>query len=385
MKDIEFYRSLFPHLKSDTIYLNHAAIGPFTEKVINRVQQHLVQRSSGFIDNFPDDLEVMQRCRNKIAHLIHAPSPERIAFTSNTSDAINIIAAGLNWQDGDRVLLNDIEFPANVYPYVNQKKYDVQIDYIHHDNGRITPEMIEEAIRPETRVLALSAVQFLSGYKADLKAVGQICKNHDILFIVDGIQAIGAMNIDVKEMHIDALATGAHKWQMAPQGIGFLYLTEELQSKINQKYLGWLSVANPWQLFNYDQELIDTAKRYENGTYNIPGIYGYDAALDLLLEAGISNIERRLNELTQYIVTNFQDDDLVSIFSPEDINERAGIVTLSLPDDIDANVLMEYLKEHHVILAVREGKVRLSPHFYNTIEEIEQAISILKKYLVNYR
>jgi selenocysteine lyase/cysteine desulfurase len=327
----------------------------------------------------------MERCRDKLAQLIHAESAERFAFTPNTSEAINIVAGGLQLKKGDHILLNTAEFPANVYPYINLKSKGVAIDFIKDHNGVITPDMIEDAITPNTRVLALSAVQFLSGYRADLKTIGELCQKHDIIFVVDGIQAVGAMEINVQEMNIDALASGAHKWQMGPQGIGFLYISEQLQNKINQTSVGWLSVETPWQLFNYNQSLSQTARRYETGTYNIPGIYGYDAALELLLEVGTATIENRLHNLTQFIVEGFSDTKNASVYTPIEASERAGIVTLTLSESIDADQLLEYLKSQHITLAVREGKVRFSPHFYNTKEEVAQTVSILKDYLVNYR
>ena len=385
MDDITRYRKLFPHLESNNIYLNHAAIGPFTKNVINRVNQHLTQRSSGLIDNFKKDLRVMESCRYKLSQLIHAESAERFAFTPNTSEAINIVAGGLQLNKGDHILLNTAEFPANVYPYVNLKSKGVTIDFINDRDGMITPDMIENAITPNTRVLALSAVQFLSGYRADLKTIGELCQKHDIIFVVDGIQAVGAMDINVQEMKIDALASGAHKWQMGPQGIGFLYVSEQLQNKIQQTSVGWLSVETPWQLFNYNQSLSETARRYETGTYNIPGIYGYDAALELLLEVGADTIENRLHDLTQFIVEELSDTKNVSVYTPVEARERAGIVTLKLDESIDADQLLEYLKTQHITLAVREGKVRFSPHFYNTKEEVAETVSILKDYLVNYR
>jgi cysteine desulfurase/selenocysteine lyase len=385
MDDITRYRKLFPHLESDNIYLNHAAIGPFTKNVIGRINEHLTQRSSGLIDNFKKDLRVMENCRDKLAQLIHAESAERFAFTTNTSEAINIVAGGLQLKKGDHILLNTAEFPANVYPYVNLKSKGVAIDFIKDQDGVITPAMIEDAITPNTRVLGLSAVQFLSGYRADLKTIGALCQKHDIIFVVDGIQAVGAMDINVQEMNIDALASGAHKWQMGPQGIGFLYVSEQLQNKLQQTSVGWLSVETPWQLFNYNQSLSETARRYETGTYNIPGIYGYDAALELLLEVGVATIENRLHNLTQIIVEKFSDTKNASVYTPIEARGRAGIVTLTLTESIDAEQLLVYLKSQHITLAVREGKVRFSPHFYNTEEEVAQTVSILKDYLVNYR
>lgn len=383
MTESSNFRSLYPHIKKGIIYLNHAAVSPLSYKVVDAVNLHLNERSDGMIDSFPRDLEVMDDCRSKVAQLIHT-TPDRISFAQNTSEALNIVAGGIDWHEGDRVLLNTMEFPANVYPYINLKSKGVELDFITDDDGKITPDMIEKALTPKTRLVAISAVQFLSGYKADLQQIGELCKERNIWFVVDGIQAVGAMNINVKSMYIDALAAGGHKWQMSPQGIGFLYVSEALQEQIHQKSLGWLSVKEPWQLFNHDQTLAPTAKRFEGGTYNFPGIYGYRASLSTLLDFGIENIEKHISHLTSLIVEGLSGEKNMTLYTSDKPEQRAGIVTFSLNKNIKAGDLSGFLSENQIIVAVREGKIRFAPHYYNTDEEIEQAVTILKKYLVNY-
>ena len=383
MIELSDFRSLYPHIQKGVIYLNHAAVSPLSTKVWDAVNTHLYERSKGAIDSFPQDLEVMEDCRNKIAKLIHTNS-DRVTFAPNTSEALNTIAGGLSWQHGDRILLNTMEFPANVYPYLNLQSKGVNIDFITDQDGEIPLETLEKNLTPNTRMLAMSAVQFLSGFRSDLKQIGDVCQKRDILFVVDGIQAVGAMDIDVEDMHIDALAAGGHKWQMAPQGIGFLYVSEKLQEQIQQKSLGWLSVKEPWQLFNHQQSLNPTARRYEGGTYNFPGIYGYQASLSTLLEFGIPRIEQRLSKLTRLLIRQLSDISVLTLYSPEDNTHRAGIVTYTLHDKIKADDLQNYLKKNQIIVAVREGKIRIAPHYYNTEEEIDELVTILKKYLVTY-
>ncbi len=216
-------RSLFPHTLQGKIYLNHAGTSPMSTRVLDAVTRYYRDRSEGKIDTYWEDLPMVAEVRSFVQQLINAESTERIALTANTSDAINIIAGGIDWKSGDRILLNDIEFPANVWPYLNLKQIGVELDVLKALDGRVTPDQIEESITSRTRLVALSAVQFLSGYRADLATIGEMCRQRGAIFAVDGIQAVGAIKLDVQAMKIDALAAGGQKWQMSPHGTGFLY------------------------------------------------------------------------------------------------------------------------------------------------------------------
>jgi cysteine desulfurase/selenocysteine lyase len=170
------YRRLFPHTEQGVIYLNHAAVSPLSTRVVRAQVDHIQDRSSGRIETYHEDIKQLDKTRECIRQLINAESSERIAIAGNTSDALNIVASGLDWKPGDRILLNNLEFPANVYPYTHLKSHGVEIDIIDSSDGRLTPEMIYNAMRPRTRVLALSAVQYLSGYRSDLATLGELCR-----------------------------------------------------------------------------------------------------------------------------------------------------------------------------------------------------------------
>jgi selenocysteine lyase/cysteine desulfurase len=221
-------------------------------------------------------------------------------------------------------------------------------------------------------------VQYLSGYKADLALLGDVCRSRGIIFIVDGIQAIGCIQLDVQSMKIDAMAAGAPKWQMGPQGIGFLYLTEELPARVHQRHLGWLSVAQPFDFSNWDQPLDPTAKRYEGGTVNIPGMWGYHAALSTFLDVGPARIESHILRLTQTLIDEFPDGASGVLFSPSTDSERAGIVTVTPPQGVDPSAVFDELVRRQVFVSLRSGKFRFSPHFYNTREEVLSAAHSLK-------
>ncbi|HTP12859.1 MAG TPA: aminotransferase class V-fold PLP-dependent enzyme, partial [Bacteroidota bacterium] len=264
-QELDSIRALFPHIQSGQIYLNHASISPLSTRAVDAMTKYLQTHSNGTLVSYDDELKIESDCRTAVQALIHAESTDRIALTGNTSDALNIVASGLPWQRGDRIILNDMEFPANVYPYHHLQEQGVAVDIIKCPDGRISPEMIERTITPNTRVVALSAVQFLSGFRADLARIGGLCRERKVWFIVDGIQAVGAVRVDVQRMKIDGLAAGAQKWQMSVQGTGFLYVNEALQEAIHPKYVGWLGVQDAWNFYNYGQPLAPTAKRYEGG------------------------------------------------------------------------------------------------------------------------
>lgn len=374
-------RLLFPHTAQGRIYLNHAGTSPLSTRVVAAVSRHLTERSEGKLETYPDDLTMVAELKGRIRELIHAESAERIALTTNTSDAITIVAAGMPWKSGDHVLLNTAEFPANVWPWLNLQRSGVRLDFAPGDDGIVPIDRLLDRLTPRTRLVGLSAVQFLSGYRADLATIGDICRSRGIIFAVDGIQAVGAVGIHVQKMKIDALAAGGQKWQMAPHGTGFLYLTEELQSIIQQAGLGWLSVADPWDFRNYGQPLARGAERYEGGSKSMPSLWGMHAALGTLLEYGAEDIERHLLYLTGILREELVGIPGVSAITPADPAERAGIVTVRPPEGIDAAGIFQALSGRKVICAVREGCLRFSPHFYCTPDDVHAAASHTREIL----
>lgn len=377
---LEQARSLFPHTAQGKLYLNHAATSPLSTRVVEAMTGYLHERSEGRIETYPADMNMVTECKSLLARIVHAESPDRIALTANTSDALNIIAGGVPLQRGDRILVGQFEFPANVWPYLNLRRIGAEIDFLYSDHGQATVDAIERSLTPSTRLVAVSAVQFLSGHRTDLAALGGLCRDRDIWFIVDGIQGVGAIDIDVQQTGIDALAAGGQKWQTAPHGNGFLYITEELQHALRPATLGWLAVEDPWQFSNFDQPVAGTARRFEGGSLNMPGLWGYHAALSTLMEFGIPAIEKRINDLTCHLVSRFDSIPGLEIFTPADACHRGGIVTIR-PGNADAAVVFKRLLKRNVTVALREGMLRFSPHFYNTDAEIDATVDLLKESL----
>jgi len=373
-------REEFPHVKSGQIYFNHASLSPLSKRVVRTISDYLRTHSDGTQVSYDDELKIESDCRMAVQTLIHAESKDRVALIGNTSDAVNIVASGLPWQRGDRIILNDMEFPANVYPYYHLQEQGVIIDIIKCPDGRITPQMIADTLTPRTRVVAISAVQFLSGFRVDLATVGQMCRDRRIWFVVDGIQAVGAVPIDVQKMRIDGLAAGGQKWQMSVQGTGFLYVHEALQDAIRPQFVGWLGVQDAWNFRNYGQPLASTAKRYEGGTVNHLGFAGLHASLSLLLEQGNEAVENHILALHEKLVSGFRSIEGVRVVSPLIDQERAGIVTIELPASADPNDIFKKFLARNIIISLREGKLRFSPHFYNSPEEVERVVETTREF-----
>jgi cysteine desulfurase / selenocysteine lyase len=370
-------RSNFRHTGNGHIYLNHAAIGPLSDRVRIELDAFIEERNGGLIENFEHGMVVSDRTRSLIARYLNAHSPSQISYMSNTSDAISAVAEGLDWQEGDEIILNSMEFPTNVQPFRAMANRGVKIVIVKARGNAITPEMLEAAITPNTKMISVSAVQFLSGFKADLKAIGELCKANDLYFVVDAIQCLGAFPVDVEECRIDALATGGHKWLMSPMGIGFLYLSDKLSENLRPFRTGWLSVEEPWDLFNYEQNWQPVSQHLETGTPNMLGITGLGASLQSMLETGTDKISQQIQYLTQYLIDNLSNAAGISIVSPTGLKNRAGIVSFTLERNLDAEKMISELKKKKMTISVREGLFRISPHYYNTTGEIEKVLEEL--------
>lgn len=377
----ETYRAAFPHTAERGIYLNHAALSPLPAATVAAVQRSLENRQRFPVDDFlSTDFPVLEQTRERLAQLIGATDGSRIAFTPNTSFALNIIASGFPFAPGDEVLIFDEEFPSNVYPWLVQQARGVQVRRFSGTNGCFTLDDITRALTPRTRFLALSAVQFVSGFRADLRAISEICRANGTFLVVDAIQALGQSPVCVQTDGIDALCSGCHKWLLSPQGLGFMYMSEAFQDKIAVTAKGWLSVASVWDLFDTAQPLNPGMSRFEPGTFNLPAIHGLNESLKLILEAGPARIRTHILKLGDWMRAQLEPTSL-RLYGPENENNRSAILTFRLPEGTSADAIQAHLIRNGVIASVRNGLLRFSPYFYNTIAEAETAAGILTKAL----
>jgi selenocysteine lyase/cysteine desulfurase len=371
-------RDHFPHLEHQT-YLNHAAVSPVSRPVREAIDAHVAERHGAAPDapiaNFESFQSMAGEAKERAATVL-GTDPGRVEFVPNTSAGLNVLARGLNWQEGDRVVVPDGAFPTNVYPFLNLEDQGVAVDFVPTDEGAYTVEDVERTLRPETRLVSVSWVHFLSGFRADLEALGRLCNEHDIIFCVDAIQGLGALQIDVEGAGIDFLATGGHKWLMAEQGVGLLYCDEGLQDRL-QPPTGWLHGPVDWEnLNNYDLTFHDDARRFRTGTLNSVGIVALHAALGLYLDAGPAWCEERVLDLSTTLAEKLAARDLPR-YGTDDPAHASGIVTVE-PDVPE--VLFDHLKERGITGAVRNRKLRFAPTYYNNEADLGTVLKAVDQF-----
>ena len=365
---LDALRRRFPHVE-ETTYLNHAAVAPLSRPVVEAMGAFVEERHRTHIDNYVAFESTIEGTLERVARLL-GTTPERVEFAPNTSYGLNVLVGGLDWQAGDRVALPACEFPSNVYPFMNLERRGVGVDLIPHRRGAFTLEDVERVLTPRTRLLTLSWVQFLSGFRTDLEAVGKLCRERGVLFCVDAIQGLGALRLDVQRCHVDFLACGGHKWLMAPQGIGFIYLTEALQERL-APIAGWLHGPIDWDdFFSYDLAFHPDARRFRLGTMNGAGIAGLRAALDLHFEAGPGECERRVLANAQALADGLEAQGLRR-YGAEEAACASGIVTVEHPEP---EALYDHLRQRGIVVALRNRLLRFAPAYYNTADEIEAAL-----------
>lgn len=366
-------RRRFPHTWTDTVYLNHAAVSPMSFHVREAVAAYLEKRALKGIEPYPWAIKMMNEAKQMLGALINARG-EDIAFVLNTSDGLNVVASGLDWKPGDHIIVGAVEFPANLYPFLNLKRQGVDVELLSSEDDLITPEQIRAAIRSTTKIVSISSVQFLTGQKLDVNAIGKICREHDILYVVDAIQALPHARVDVVADNIDFLASGSHKWLMSPEGTGFVYANKRALSRIHQAHLGWTSVTDPFDFSKIDPErLRPDAGRFENGTLNYVGISGLKASLEFFDEFGLEKMTRTVLDHSGYLIDRLSSRG-INVITPKEEEHRAGIVTFEVDN---AHDVYERLLKQEVVISIRSGKLRVSPHFYNTEEELKKFIVAL--------
>ena len=363
--DISEYRAQFP-VAEQLLYLNHAAVAPLSRRA-SEAMKWLADDSclwgSLHYDKWMDAYEGL---RVSTARLIGAHRDE-IAHVKNTSEGIATIAMGISWKHGDRVVVFREEFPANQYPWQKLAAKGVELIWLDATDPL---EKIEAAAKG-ARLLAISFVQYLTGWKADLQAIGEVCHRHGVFFFVDAIQGLGAFPLNVDECHIDALAADGHKWMLGPEGMGILYVRRDRQDQVEPVEFGWTNVAAYVDYSSRDMSLRKDAGRYEPGTLNTIGCFGLRAAIDLLLEVGVDQIAPRVRALAVKIEQGVRAKGFEVLGQP-----GAGIVSFKNPAE-DARLTVKKLKDANIIAANRQGWIRASPHFYIQPDEIDRLLAEL--------
>lgn len=374
MINIDEIRENFPVTKS-LIYLDHAAVSPLhagSKQVLEAYAEHFLNQG---IKNYDYWYEKTEQIRETFAKFIKADKSE-IAFIKSTSAGLSMLANGIDFKEGENIVIPDIEFPSNIYPWLNLKRKSVNVKFLKCNQGIVDLNRLENLIDEKTRVVSVSWVQFTNGYRVNLAKISEICRNKSnqygkkIYFCVDAIQGLGALELDVSKIGIDFMAADGHKWFLAAEGAGFLYCNKNILADIYPATVGWKSIINPLDFTNIHFDLEKSAKKFEEGSMNLVGILTLGASLELFNKYGIKNIENKILNLSKYACRLLIDKNAELVTIDEDYC-RSGIVSFRT-NNIDADY--KKLLNLNIQFSKRGELLRISPHFYNTETEIEYFI-----------
>ena len=360
------------------VYLNNASTGPIPRRSIEAADRVTRARAEPFRVNDAENFATLARARELAARLVGG-SPAEIALMVNTTYGINLAARALGLAAGDVVVLSDREFPANVYPWMAlERDLGVTVRRLPCVDGLPDePALLRAIDDPAVKVVAVSWVQFSTGWRADLAEIGRRCRERGVFLVVDAMQGLGAATLDVNACMIDVLACGGQKWLMSPWGTGFTWVRRELVGRMAPHAVGWMAVQGSddfTRLTDYDLTWRDDARRFEVITLPFQDFAGLAASLELIHELGPANVERHVRTLADAIVERAGASRRAALVTPADPARRAGIVSIR---PADAPVASQRLTAAGVSHSLREGNIRLSPHCYNTLGEIDHALTVL--------
>jgi cysteine desulfurase/selenocysteine lyase len=366
-------RALFP-IATRYAYLDHAANAPLATPVRSTMEVYLDRMSEE-----PFDLSHWERLRGqvrtRIAELLSIGA-ESITFTRNTTAGLGLVAAGLDWEAGDNIVGVHREFPSNIYPWMGLKRKGVELRLCQPEQGRIDVKGVVRLCDRRTRVLAISAVQFWSGFRTDLGALATALRGRDVLLVVDGVQAVGGLHLDLSRTPVDFLAVGAQKWLLGPMGVGFAYVGPRMLERLHPVAIGPESVVRSQEYVDYDLTFKPDARRFEDAAPNYPGILGMGAAVNLLLRCGASVVEEVVLRLADRLRDELPSRGYELVLKPTAPSERSGIVSFRHPRMVPAE-LHTRLRESGVIISLRSDFLRASPHYYNSDEDLDRLLEAL--------
>lgn len=364
-------RRLFPFLKK-FIYLDAAHYVPYPRNVTGKIKDFIKDFTEDYLNLSVFTIEMTKEIKQTVSRLINA-QPDDIIVTSNTTHGINIFANGIELpQNDNNVAFIDSEFPAVVYPWLNQEKLGrVKALMIPSSKGYVNDGVIRRSLlENNVRVFAISYVQFL-GYRYNIKSIAEFCRKNNIYLLVDAIQATGVCPIDVQEMGIDYFCTGNQKWLMSPAGAGFTYISPTYREMIHPSYVSTENVEYDFDNFlNYKLDFKKGGKAYENSTPNILGLIGMNESIRLFLELGVDNIFKHILDIQDKLIEllNKSKYRVESDMSPE---HRSNIMIFSHVDPGRNKEIQKHLEDRNIYIALREGYLRVSPHIYNNYEDVE--------------
>jgi selenocysteine lyase/cysteine desulfurase len=356
-------------------FFDHAAVAPITRRAQRAMTEWAADQAENGDVNEAAWVKRVAEVRQLAATLLNA-DPLDVAFVKNTSEGIGIVAEGMRWRPGDNVVTAAEGYPANIYPWMNLAERGVELRLVPSRDGRLHLDDLRSALDSRTRLISLSFVEYASGFRNDLETVGSLCRERGIRFFVDAIQGLGVFPLDVAHLPIDFLAADGHKWLFGPEGAGIFWVRRERIDELHPVGIGWNSVVGARDFSRIDFRLKPHAGRWESGSLNVAGIMGLGASIELLLEIGIPAIEHRVLALTDFLSERASSAGL-EVYSSRLPSERSGIVSLLAPGR-EVRQLVRRCRERGVVVNQRAGRLRVSPHCYNTEEEIDRFLEVVR-------
>jgi len=368
-------RDLFPAARKIT-YLNTAAIGLLPVDTVKAVTSQLEDVAANGSANMGEWFAVQERVRALTASMLGAAASD-VAFTRNTSDGLAAVASGVKWEPGDNIVSFAHEFPANYYPWRKLRDENgVELRLCSEQDGRMDVEELCSLIDGRTRLVAVSAVQYATGFRPDLERIGREARKADALFAVDMIQAFGAVPLDLPGLRVDIAAGASYKWLCAPQGCGILYLNERARQRMRPVSCGWLSVEDPWDFDSREQPFLQNTLGWETGTCGYALLYGLEQSLKLLAGIGIRKIAAYLRELSDYLC-EILPTKRYSIISSRLPGESSQIVSIEPLNGLSAETVADELRRQNIVVSARGKRVRIAPHIFNNFDDIENLAACL--------
>ncbi len=365
----------------DNVFLNHASFGPVTRRG-RMAAESLIKRWGHLTPGLDVDDEtfaMLASAKARFARLIGAKD-DRIGFAPNTSYGLNAVLWGLGLTKGERILLPQIEFPALVYAVKNiAKKLDLKIEPLPCPKGFLEIETLEKALSQTSAVLAISYVQYFNGYRYDLKTITDLCHAKGCFVLVDAIQGVGSVPLEAEQIGIDALACGAQKWLFGQTGAGFFYISSRPIRAVEPLESGWLSVDWGYRfedLKEWNKPGFEDGRRWETGTYPFFSIRFAETGLAVLEECGKQQVWAIIQSLLDQLISDLEGTQYRVAFE-RGPDHRSGILALTGPR---IRELYEHLKAHKIHTSFREGTIRVSPHFHNTVEEIARLVERIRQF-----
>ncbi len=371
----ETIRGLFPAANLHT-YLNSAAVSPMPTISADAVLSQLRDVSMNGTLHYTEWIATKNRARGLVAGMLGA-QPEQVAFMRNTADSMASVANGIDWRPGDNIVTFAREFPSNFYPWRRiRDDFGIELRTCPERNGRIDLDEFIGLIDSRTKLVSISAVQFASGFRADLERIGRAVRAVDGLFAVDFIQALGTMPFDLPAQFVDIGAGGSHKWLCSPEGCGILYLSDRARERVKPTFVGWISVETPWDFDDYEQPFKPNALAWESGTGGASLFYGLEKSLELLISAGPARIERHLAALTDMLCDGLEAKNY-DLVSSRAAGEKSQIVCIRHRHGLTSNEIAKRLEAANIIVSPRGDRLRIAPHFFNLEADIETLLSNL--------